>query len=146
MSVALLILYHAAFELTVMGSGTTFSGVVSVSAPRARLVRSSKCVPHRRMARRASRLEKCNRFCIGLDQWKLLGKFRPVFCTTNVDKSWLGAWRLKMPTQCPDVSSANGKRSLKLSLCFNRLEHVPLVPLSGSSSSSSPMLSETRVR
>jgi hypothetical protein len=29
---------------------------------------------------------------------------------TSVGKSWLGAWKLKMPILCPDPSSANGKR------------------------------------
>jgi hypothetical protein len=44
-------------------------------------------IPRRRTARRVLLPERCNKFCIGLGQWKLLGKFRPVSCTMNVDKS-----------------------------------------------------------
>jgi Phosphatidylserine decarboxylase len=45
----------------------------------------SNLVPHSRMARRALLPEKCNKFCIGLDLWRLLGKFRPVSYMTSVD-------------------------------------------------------------
>lgn len=65
---------------------------------------------HRRMAHRVLLLERCNKFCIGLDHRNISGKFQRVSCTTTVDKSTHGAWRLRVPILRPDSSSANGKR------------------------------------
>jgi hypothetical protein len=79
--------------------------------------RRSNRVSHRRMARRVLLLERCNKFCIGLDQRNISGKFRPVSCTTTVDKSTHGAWRPKVPILRPDSSSVNGKRLQGHSFC-----------------------------
>jgi hypothetical protein len=88
--------------------------------------RRSNRVHHRRMARRVLLPERCNKFCIGLVLWRLLGKFQPVSCMTSVDKSIRGAWRLKVPIRRPDTSSVNGKRLDFFSFCYNRLEHATL--------------------
>jgi hypothetical protein len=78
------------------------------------------------MARRVLLPEKCNKSCIGLDLWRLLGKFRPVSCMMSEDKSIHGAWRLKVPIQRTDTSSANGKRLGFFSFCYTGLKHATL--------------------
>jgi hypothetical protein len=76
------------------------------------------------MARRVLLPERCSKFCIGPDPWRRLGKFRPVSCMTSEDKSSHGAWRLKVPIQRPDTSSANGRF---YSFCYmHGLEHATL--------------------
>lgn len=69
---------------------------------------------HRPMARRVSPRERCNRYCIGQDQWKPSGKCRPVCCMMNTVKFSLGDWRPRMPVRCPDRSSVNGKTAVAL--------------------------------
>ena len=94
------------------GPGTTFSGVVSISLPLPNtMATSNHHASYRRMARRALLPERYNKFYNGREQWRLLGKFRLVCCMMSVDKSSLGAWRRKTPTQCPDRSSVNGTTS-----------------------------------
>jgi hypothetical protein len=71
--------------------------------------RISYDAPYRRTARHVSLREKYNRSCIGLDQWRRLGKFRHVCCMMSGVKCSRGGLKLKIPIRCPDRSSVNGK-------------------------------------
>jgi hypothetical protein len=71
--------------------------------------------------------EKYSKFCIGPDRWKRLEKFQLVFYMMNGVKCSHGAWKLKIPSRCPDPSNVNGTRFLRS--VPNLVEHDERLPL-----------------